>query len=115
MVAMVSINEWLANPTLAWSFAAYIDPDYWYPSYGGVMNFQRSTEADFEVDSQYFGVFTHDWRVEPLLDWLVGLSDRALVNGFEPLTETIPVSPLIVLSESEFADAVRQALRFHPP
>lgn len=111
MVSVVSLIQWLTQPKLAWSFAAYANPDYAQPLYDYI-NFQRSLEADFEVDGGCYGVFSHDWRVEPAQLWLEVMAERELASGLEPkFIEDKPTAPLVVLSEPEFADAVRQALR----
>ncbi|MCB0210736.1 MAG: ATP-binding protein [Anaerolineae bacterium] len=111
MVSAFSLMQWLTHPKLAWSFAAYTDPDYWQPLYSYI-SFQRSSEADFEIDGRHFRVFSHDWRAEPSQVWLEVMAERELATGLEPdLTETTVVAPVVVLSETEFAEAVRQALR----
>jgi hypothetical protein len=107
MVVMISTKQWLTNPKLAWSFAAYTDIDYWQPVYTYI-NFQRSPEADFEVDGRHYGVFTHDWRTEPIFAWLEMMGRRELATEFEP---GLMKAPLMVLSQPEFVEAARQALR----
>jgi hypothetical protein len=108
---MTSLIHWLTRPKLAWSFAAYTDPNFWQPIYSYI-SFQRSPEADFEIGGQRFGVFTHDWRVEPMLAWLEVMAEQELATDLGPdLREAKLIGPLVVLSEPEFADAVRQALR----
>ena len=59
-----------------------------------------------------YGVFAHDWRLEPPLDWierkgLIELSDGGAATT--PGEASRP--PLLVLSQPDFAAAVRQALR----
>lgn len=111
MVSAFSLIQWLTHPKLAWSFAAYAQPEYARPLYSYI-NFQRSLEADFEIDGRQYGVFAHDWRSEPAQAWLAVMAERELATDLDP--DSIapkPVAPLIVLSEPEFAEAVRQALR----
>ena len=111
LVSVFGLMQWLTHPKLAWSFAAYDDPDYWQPLYSYI-NFQRSPEADFEIDEQRYRVFSHDWRAEPAQVWLEVMAERELATDLEPDSiEVKPVASQVVLSEPEFAEAVRQALR----
>ncbi|MDX1520655.1 MAG: AAA family ATPase [Anaerolineae bacterium] len=113
MVSVFSVIQWLTYPKLAWSFAAYADPDYWQPLYSYV-NFQRSAEADFEIDGRRYGVYSHDWRTEPAQVWLEVMAERELATDLEPDSiEAKPVASQVVLSEPEFNEAVRQALRHY--
>jgi hypothetical protein len=34
-------------------------------------------DADFEIDGRRYGVFAHDWRVEPAHEWLRLKAERA--------------------------------------
>ena len=37
----------------------------------------RVRDADFEVGGRRYGVFAHDWRVEPAREWLRLKAERA--------------------------------------
>jgi hypothetical protein len=115
MVAMVATMRWLTTPRLAWCFAAVAEPERWRPMFEAI-RFPRSPEADFEVGGRRYGVFTHDWRVDPPAVWV-----QAKV-ALEPPNEPARAlgqdgaAPLLVLSEPDFAAAVRRALRdYHRP
>ena len=111
LVAMTAVATWRTNPRLAWSFAALADPAYWQSLFAFI-NFDYTREADFIVIGRRFGVFTHDWRAEPQSVWGEAIVARQL--GVTPKSEqlaTRPSPPLLVLSQPEFAEAVRQALR----
>jgi hypothetical protein len=110
--AMAATLSWMSTPNLAWAFAAGItDADYWAPMFAYI-NFQPIPEADFEVGGRRYGVFGHDWRVEPVSRWLDALGERELDVGLdlETLKRSAP-APLVVLSEPDFEEAVRQAFR----
>src|SRR5205823_263384 len=62
----------------------------------------------FEVGGRQYGVFAHDWRVRPPLAWLSLLGERETASPDE-VTATPPIA-VLVLSEPEFAAAVRDAL-----
>jgi hypothetical protein len=111
LVTMGTALHWLSRPQLAFSFAATAEPDYWL-SFMIYVNQQRSPEADFEVGGRRYGVFTHDWRREPADVWLDIMGERELATEMKPETlEAKETVPLIVLSQPEFEEAVRSALR----
>jgi hypothetical protein len=64
--------------------------------------------ADFEIDGRRYGVYGHDWRVVPPTAWLSLLAEREIASGTSPTTTT--AEPLLVLSQEDFARAVRDAL-----
>ena len=116
MVVMLTTVQWLTTPRLAWSFITVADPEYWAPLLAYV-NMARSPEADFVVEGRRYAVFTHDWRAQPALAWLDVMAERELLTTpMPPSGEPEPAAPLIVLSEAQFREAVRQALRdYHRP
>ncbi|WP_214107630.1 P-loop NTPase [Acrocarpospora catenulata] len=68
------------------------------------VGFHRAPEADFTVGEQTFAVFEHDWRAVPPEVWVTRLAER------DALIEPVTV-PRRALSEEEFGQAVRDALR----
>jgi len=67
------------------------------------------------VDGDQYGVFTHDWRVESVAAWGYRLEDIQL--GLQPgqkreraISPPSP-PPILTLSQPEFIEAARQALR----
>ncbi len=102
--------HWTSNPKLAWNFVAIADPAFHEPHFTGV-RVPRAPAADFEVGGHRYGVFAHDWRQEPAAAWM-GLKYKA-VSGMDSRADLPAPShpPALVLSQPEFADAVRQALR----
>lgn len=106
LAASNSVTYWVTHPRLAWNFIAIADPDFFQPHFASI-HMQRSPEADFEVDGRRYGLFTHDWRVEPASAWQ---GRRFLPPASAPEPEK-PALPLLVLSQPEFEEAVRQAFR----
>jgi DNA-directed RNA polymerase specialized sigma24 family protein len=109
LLAANSSLYWTSHPKLAWSFAAVAEPDLIAPMFTSI-HFWRARDADFDVGGRRYGVFAHDWRVEPIAAWLKAKVERASCRELvrEPAE---PVAPLLVLSQADFAEAVRQALR----
>jgi AAA ATPase domain len=105
-------QHYLSTPGLAFSFFPTADPDFWAPMFS-YADLERVPEADFEVGGRHYGVYGHDWRVTPPATWLDLLAEREIAA--EPLAVSPTVTaPLVVLGESDFAEAIRDALRnFH--
>ena len=105
-------QHYLTTPGLAFTFFPTADPDFWAPMFAYV-DLGRAYEADFEVGGRRYGVYVHDWRVTPPMAWLDLLAEREVAT--EPLAVPAAAStPLVVLGESDFTAAVREALRdFH--
>ncbi|HEX6362128.1 MAG TPA: hypothetical protein VFZ93_04175, partial [Albitalea sp.] len=99
---------WTSLPGLAWCLCTMADPAHFAPMFESI-HLWRAPQADFEVGGRRYGVFAHDWRVEPVAQWMMTKVDRASCVDAAPAPE--PPLPLLVLSEAGFADAVRQALR----
>jgi NACHT domain-containing protein len=103
-------QEWLGRPRLSWYYVVSIDPealaapmDYIY--------FDRAPEADFEVGGRTFGVFARDWRRVGGIEWLERMAERELGDE-EPVPSSARTTARVpALSQPEFADAVRTALR----
>lgn len=73
--------------------------------------FDAADEVAFTVGGRRYGVYAHDWRVMSHDVWWDLESKRSLGLEAEPLVEPPAAPPLVVLSEPDFAGAVRQALR----
>jgi hypothetical protein len=116
MVAMVATMRWLTTPRLAWCFAAVAEPERWRPLFEPI-RFPRAPEADFSVGERRYGVFVHDWRVDPPQTWIECKLALDLPGGAAAAVPPGGASaPLVLLSQAEFETAVRAALRdFHRP
>ncbi len=103
-------QHYLTAPGLAFSFFPCAEPDFWEPLFAH-LDLHRLRDAEFASERHRFGVFGHDWRVTPPLAWLDILAAREIGNGPEAAAPPPTTVPLVVLSEPEFAAAVRDALR----
>lgn len=111
----VTVSQRFLTPRLAWDAHVVADPDYWGAWFAHI-DYQRAEEADFDVDGRRFGVFVRDWRREGFDAWLDRMGERALGDEHDPAVSPAQAAPVLVLSQPEFADAVRQALRdLHRP
>jgi hypothetical protein len=104
------VLHYLTTPGLAFIFFPCADPDFWVPVFA-YADLNRLTEADFEVGGRWYGMYGHDWRAVPPVAWLNLLAERETAMGAAAAPQARPPDPLIVLSETEFAEALHQALK----
>lgn len=102
------VRHYLTTSGLAYTFFPVADANFWAPMLG-YANIVRLPELDFEANGRTYGMYGHDWRSEPPAAWLTILAEREVAApGAAPPP---PTESIIVLSETEFAAAVRDALR----
>jgi hypothetical protein len=110
LATMVTVAP-LQRSRLAWSFITFAEPERWLPIMRYI-RFERADEATFAVGGRRYAVFAHDWRIETFDTWWEREAERSLAGEDEPELVVGPnPAPLTVLSESEFAESVRRALR----
>jgi hypothetical protein len=108
LIFLAVVKYYLTTPRLAFTFFLCANPDFWAPMLG-YANLVRLPEADFSVGVLRFGLYGHDWRVEPPAHWLSILADKEV--GIPVESKPAPAEPVIVLSSEEFSGAIRQALQ----
>ena len=112
-VPILTLQQYLQTPELAWDFLTLFEPDA-LNDYFAIADLPRAGDADAIVGGRRYGLFAHDFRRVPVAAWLEGVTDRALAQDPTPPAAAAP--DLVVLSFEAFADAVRQALRdLHRP
>jgi hypothetical protein len=105
-----AVRHYLTTPGLAYHFFPCADPEF----YAGVFAYAdlaRLPEADYEVGGRRYGAYGHDWRATPPAAWLTLLAERETAYGAAAPGTPRPASQLVVLSEADFAEAVRAALQ----
>jgi hypothetical protein len=108
-VATLAMQRYLGISHLAWDFLTLADPERW-DAYFAAADQPRADGADFSVGGRRYGLFAHDFRQVPADVLLERITERALAQDITPSPATIKPS-LLVLSQTEFDDSVRQALR----
>lgn len=103
------VRHYLLTPHLAFTFLPCAEPDFWAPVLSYV-DFHRLPEADFTVGGRRYGVYGHDWRAMPPLAWLAVLDERE-ITGDPHAMPPQPPTPVLVLSQQDFFEAVQHALR----
>ena len=114
--AIRSTQEWLGRPRLSWYYIALANANAMAQPIMDYIYFDRAPEADFEVGGRRYAVYAHDWRRFGGADWLERMTERELGDEAPaPSPERRPEA-LLALSQAEFSDAVRRALRdLHRP
>jgi hypothetical protein len=115
VVTIRSAQEWLGRPRLSWYYIVPADPEAWAPLMDYI-HFDRAQDADFEVGGRAYGVFARDWRREGGVEWLERMAGHELGDGTPVPDPERQAASVLALSQPEFADAVRRALRdLHRP
>lgn len=98
------------TPGLAFTFFTCAEPDEWAAMFA-YADLVRIPEADFEVGGRRYAVYGHDWRVLPPKAWQELLARREIAASAQALPPQNTEESFVVLSQSEFAKAVLDALR----
>ena len=106
---ILTFQRYLATPNLAWDFLTLAEPERW-DDYFAAADLPRVAGADFRVGGRRYGLFAHDFRRVPVDALLELVTERALAQDVTSSPPTREPPPL-VLSQPEFDDSVRQALR----
>ncbi|MBC8102302.1 MAG: ATP-binding protein [Cytophagales bacterium] len=126
LIIVNTIRHYLTTPGLAYSFFPVLDPDHWLPAFT-YAEMVRVPDADYVIGSKQNAVFGHDWRTQPPTAWLAALAEKEIAGQKAAIAaaaaasgNSAPPTPpvrraaadsLVVLSDSDFAAAVREALR----
>lgn len=109
---VLTMQLYVNEPALSWDLLTMADPDRWN-DYFALADLPRADGADFVMDAGRYGLFAHDFRSVSVDLWLDRVTEHALNQR--------PSAPdrerrVLVLSQAEFDDAVRQGLRdLHRP
>jgi hypothetical protein len=111
LTALVGTRAWMTRPKLAWSFIAAVDPEVWSPMMEH-LTFERVPGSAMRAGRHEVALFAHDWRVMPVSTWLAVMGERELgLGGGDPAPRPDEAEPLVVLSQPDFEEAVRHALK----
>ncbi|MEO3824796.1 AAA family ATPase [Actinomadura sp. B10D3] len=113
MIRLWHGQEIITRSGQAWDLVTVLsERDYWDPLLS-FFDFHHAPEASYRVGGRLYDVYAHDWRVLGVDDWLALTAERELGA---PVTAATVAAPELVLSQQEFAGAVRGALRdLHRP
>ncbi len=111
--AFINVGRYyLITANLAFTFFPCANPDFWTQGFSYI-DLHRLPQADFTVGEQSFGVYGHDWRSVPPVQWLAILAERETAGAnVAGRGEPMPVMPqIIVLSKDAFDDALLSAIK----
>lgn len=106
----VNIVRQYFGPGLVFTLLPCADPEFWAPLFA-YADLYRLGEADFEVGGHEYGVYGHNWRAVPPIQWLNVLADREISMTHKNSPPPVSVAPIVVLSDVEFAGAVNETLK----
>ena len=108
-VATLAMQRYLGTLNLAWDFLTLDEPERW-DAYFAAADQPRADGADFMVGGRRYGLFAHDFRQVPMGVLFERITERALAQDITPSPAASKPS-LLMLSQTEFDDSVRRALR----
>jgi hypothetical protein len=100
----------MTTPRLGWSFLT-IDRERDWTDLMRYIDFIAVGDEISDVPPRRFGLFAHDWRKVDPIAWLDMMEHRELETEMRPEDLRSPETEAVVLSEAQFRDAVREALR----
>lgn len=110
IVFINAVLHYLTTPGLVFTFFPCAEPEFWAPMFA-YADLARLPDADFEVGGRRYGMYGHNWRAVPPMQWLALLAEREIAPGAEAAPHPSAAESIVVLSEPDFAAAVRDALR----
>jgi hypothetical protein len=102
------MQRYLMMPELAWDFLTLHEPDPWN-DYFALADLPRVAGGDFTVGGRTYGLFGHDFRAVPIGTMMELWAERALAE--DPSVPPPAIAAPLMLSQPDFAEAVRQGLR----
>ncbi|MGW3202351.1 hypothetical protein ACWDBD_49285 [Streptomyces sp. NPDC001118] len=113
LFAVCQVLDILIRDRSAWTLVgAYEDAGLWGPTLGH-LDFWPAAEAAYAIGDTTYPVFVHDWRRTSLAEWLELIAAREVGAPARPAEEQ---AAELVLSQAEFAESIRAALRdLHVP
>ncbi len=110
LISAYRVQQYLTTPRLAYSFIPCAAPRQWALIFA-YADMNRLDGVDFTVGETTYSLFGHDWRAVPPVAWLELLAERDLILQSPESVPSPSRATMLVLSESDFADAVKDALK----
>lgn len=112
LIFISAVQYYLTTPRLAYTLFVCADPDFW-ELLSAYADLERLNDLEWDADAngKHYGLFAHDWRVTPPAAWLELMAEREMALNPQTFTRPKPTAPVIALSEPDFTDAMRDALR----
>ncbi|MGE0850609.1 MAG: ATP-binding protein [Hyphomicrobiaceae bacterium] len=101
---------WMTTPRLSWALLA-LDGDTPWDDLMKYIDFAPVGKEIAELLPRRFILYGHDWRRVSPAAWFEMMEEREIETEMRPEDLRRPEIELVVLSETQFRDAVRDALR----
>ena len=113
-IFLTMVQHYLVTSGLSFTLRPCAAPEFWTMVFA-YADLVRLPALDFTTDGRRYGLYGHNWRTVPPLPWLNLLAEREVARGSVRLPPQV-TETLLALSEVDFAEAVRTALRdLHNP
>lgn len=109
---MAQFYQWVTLRDLGSFVICVEEPDHWLPMMTH-LSFSRMAGCDLVADGLRLGCYQHDWRRQPLAQWLGMMGDRELGMAPPAALPAAGACAPAALSWVEFERAVREALRLY--
>ena len=110
LIFVSAVQYYLTTPRLAMTLFAVADPDFW-ELLTAYSDLERIAELEWDQHGRHYGIVAHDWRVTPPAQWLELMAERETAINPPNLARPRPTSQVIALSEPDFTEALRDALK----
>lgn len=96
LIFIKALQQLRYSPGMAFTFITCAQPALWSSlfAYG---DFAHLSEADFELEGRFYGVYGHDCRVVSPVAWQELLVDREVATSTQETARSQPVEPPVVL------------------
>ena len=113
LIFIRQVRHYLQTSNLAYTVLVCRDPDTWGTLFA-YADMERLPDGDTDVGPHTYALFGHDWRALPPAQWLDLLAERGFETTPDPSADD--EDRVIVLSRSDFEDAIRDAFKaLHRP
>jgi hypothetical protein len=109
LIFVNAVQAYLTIPKLALSLFAASPAEFWSPLFA-YAEIPHVPELDLELNGVTYGMFGHNWRTVPQMLWLDLLAKKEIGGGSVSAPDNAPAE-VVALSEVDFAQRVRDALR----
>lgn len=110
LIFVNAVQYYLTTLRLAITMFVVADPDFW-ELLAAYSDLERITELEWEQRGRHFGIVMHDWRATPPAKWLELMTERETAINPPALYRPKSTSQVIALSEPDFVEALREALK----
>lgn len=110
LIFVNAVQSYLTIPKLALSLFAASPAEFWTPLFA-YAEIPHVPELDIDINGTTYGMFGHNWRAVPQMLWLDVLAKKEIGGGGDGGDPASATAEVVALSEKDFSQCVRDALR----